>query len=281
MTRLLSASLSLWLRRILLPLAVVAAVAACSGKDTKDSYIEGTVEELYNAGQDNLLQEKYKDAAKFFEEVDRQHPFSVWATRAQLMAAFAYYKDRNYDSAIVSVDRFIRLHPSHRDIAYAYYLKGLAHYDQVKDVKRDTSAAARAHETFDELVKRFPNTQYTRDAQQKIDLLNDHMAGAEMYIGRYYQTRGQYLGAINRYKTVVDKYQTTSMVPEALHRLAECYTALGLKDEAARTAAVLGYNYPASEWYIESYELVENKPVVRPPVVDPRSFWQRTWQWLF
>ncbi|MGE0736658.1 MAG: outer membrane protein assembly factor BamD [Alphaproteobacteria bacterium] len=281
MTRLVSASLSLWLRRILLPMAVVATIAACSGKDQKDAYIEGTVEELYNAGQDNLLQEKYKDAAKFFEEVDRQHPFSVWATRAQLMAGFAYYKDRNYDAAIVSVDRFIRLHPSHRDIAYAYYLKGLAHFDQVRDVKRDTSSALRAQETFDELVKRFPNTQYTRDAQQKIDLLKDHMAGSEMYIGRYYQSRGLYLGAINRYRTIVDKYQTTSMVPEALHRLAECYTALGLKDEAQRTAAVLGYNYPASEWYIESYELVENKPVVRPPSVDPRTFWQRTWEWLF
>lgn len=144
MTRLVSTSLSLWLRRILLPLAVVASIAACSGKDQKDAYIEGTVEELYNAGQDNLSLKKYKEAAKFFEEVDRQHPFSVWATRAQLMAAFAYYKDKNFDSAIVSVDRFIRLHPSHRDIAYAYYLKGLAHYDQVRDVKRDTSSAARA-----------------------------------------------------------------------------------------------------------------------------------------
>ena len=195
-------------------------------------------------------------ASKQFDEVERQHPYSVWATKAQLMAAYTHYQNSKYDDAIIAADRFIQLHPGNRDVAYAYYLKALSYYEQITDVSRDQRVTERATKALEEVVRRFPDSQYGRDSKLKLDLTRDHLAGKEMEIGRYYLRQGQYLAAINRFRRVVENYQTTTHIPEALHRLTESYLALGVVEEAKQTAAVLGYNYPGSEWYTDSYALL-------------------------
>lgn len=271
--------------RAALPLVLAAALAAAACSSTpkeEDIVIEGSVEDLYNRATDLLEAEKYKDAARFYNEVDRQHPYSTWASRAQLMAAYSYYKEREYETAVAALNRFIRLHPSHRDIAYAYYLKALCYFEQVRDVKRDQTPSEEALKAFDEVVKRFPDSRYAQDSRNKIILVQDHLAGHEMDVGRWYQRHSRYLAAVNRYKIVVDKFQTSRQVPEALHRMTESYTALGLTDEARRVAAVLGHNYPSSEWYFDTYELVEKRPVERPPAAPDRRSWvRRQVDWLF
>lgn len=244
------------LRPILTSACLVLLLAGCSSKDD-DVYVERTVEELYNHGMDMIGQGAYKTAAKAFDEVERQHPYSVWATKAQLMAAYALYENSGYDDAINALDRFIQLHPSNHDVAYAYYLKALCYYEQIADVRRDQGITQSALKALQEVVDRFPSSVYARDARLKIDLAHDHLAGKEMTVGRWYLQQKQYLAAINRFRTVVDHYQTTTHVPEALHRLVEAYRALGLDAEANRTAAVLGHNFPGSEWYIDSYVLVD------------------------
>ena len=243
--------------RLVLGVLLAATLAACGAREKPDTYVERPVEQLYNEGVDSLLQQNYVAASRSFDEVERQHPYSTWATKAQLMAAYAHYQNNKYDDAIVAVDRFIQLNPSNRDVAYAYYLKALCYYEQITDVQRDARMTELALRSLDEVVRRFPDSSFSRDARLKIDLTYDHLAGKEMEVGRFYMDRGQYVGAINRFRLVIDKYQTTSHVPEALHRLVESYTALGLHDEAKRTASVLGYNYPGSPWYNDSYTLVE------------------------
>jgi len=246
-------------RLIAAALVISPLLAACAGgggvkKDTR--YVARDVNTLYRAAQDRLDRGQYKIAAALFDEVERQHPYSVWATRAQLQAAHSHYQSNKYDDAIVALDRFIQLNPSNRDVAYAYYLKALCQYEQITDVARDSRMTELALQSLQEVVRRFPDTAFARDARVKIDLTYDHLAGKEMEIARFYLQRGQWLAAINRFRTVVDKYQTTSHVPEALHRLVEAYMSLGLVDEARRSAAVLGHNYPGSEWYRDSFALV-------------------------
>jgi outer membrane protein assembly factor BamD len=245
-----------------LPLAGALLLAACSTGKDKDAYVERPVEEIYNAGMDQLLDGNYEKAAKSFDEVERQHPYSVWATKAELMSAYALYEAAKYDESITAADRFIQLHPGHRDVAYAYYLKALDYYIQIADVARDQKTTEQAMAALGEVVRRFPDTKYARDARLKIDLTRDHLAGKEMEIGRWYERQGSYLAAVNRFKRVIDGYQTTTHVPEALHRLTECYLALGLSDEAQKTAAVLGYNYPGTEWYRDTYALVTSGKTV-------------------
>ena len=230
------------------------ALAGCASK--KDTYIERPVETIYNNAMDQLFAGQYKEAAATFDEVEQQHPYSVWATKAQLMNAYAHYENKDYDASIVSADRFIQLHPGHRDVAYAYYLKALDYYIQITDVERDQKVTQQAYDALSEVVRRFPSTSYARDAKFKMDLCRDHLAGKEMEIGRFYEGQSEYLAAINRFQNVVNNYQTTTHVPEALERLVECYYALGLNAEAKRTAAVLGYNYPNSKWYEATYTLV-------------------------
>ena len=241
--------------RSLLAVALVGvALAACGEKE--EVYVERPVEELYNEAVNALASGNYVRAARQFDEVERQHPYSVWATRAQLQGAYAHYQNNKYDDAIVALDRFIQLNPSNRDVAYAYYLKALCYYEQITDVARDARMTEDALQSLQEVVRRFPESTYARDARVKIDLTYDHLAGKEMEVGRFYQRRNQTLAAINRFRTVVEKFQTTSHVPEALHRLVESYMSLGLVDEARRTTAVLGHNYPGSEWYRDSFALV-------------------------
>ncbi len=254
-----------------LALLLAFSLGACTQKP--EEYVERPVEILYNTAMDALLADDYNVAVEKFEEVERQHPYSLWATKAKLMTAYAYYLNNLYDDAIVALNRFIQLHPTNRDVAYAYYLKGLSYYEQISDVARDQKMTELALATLDELVKRFPNSKYARDAKLKIDLTNDHLAGKEMEIGRYYHNQRHYLAAINRFRAVVDNYQTTTHVPEALHRLTEAYLALGVTEEASKTAAVLGHNFPGSEWYMDSYEIMENK-TVRP---EPDNPWYKPW----
>ena len=255
----------------LLVMTGALALAACASNEKQD-YVERPVESLYNTAMDDLVAENYSKAAKEFDETERQHPYSIWATKAQLMSAYSLYEAGSYDESILALDRFIQLHPGHPDVAYAYYMKALDYYVQITDVGRDQRITEDALKTMQEVVRRFPETRYARDARLKIDLTRDHLAGKEMEIGRYYETQKEYLAAINRFRNVVDNYQTTTHVPEALHRLIECYLALGLNDEAQRTASVLGYNYPGSEWYRDSYALVTNSKDL-PPDLRAQKGW--------
>ncbi|MDA1357172.1 MAG: outer membrane protein assembly factor BamD [Proteobacteria bacterium] len=258
-------------------LAALLILAACAEDDV--AYQERPVEELYNEAMDNLLDGSYVDAAKAFDEVERQHPYSVWATRAQIMASYAYYRNNDYDESIISAGRFIQLHPGHRDVAYAYYLNAVSYYEQISDVGRDQELTERALASLEELVRRFPDTSYARDASLKIDLTRDHLAGKEMDIGRYYLTRANYIAAINRFRRVIERFQTTSHVAEALHRLTESYLALGVSQEAQTSAAVLGHNFPGSEWYLDSYALLEG--VDLRPEADEESWISRAFNSIF
>ncbi len=241
---------ALCLATLILPLSL----AACETEE--QPYVERPPEDLYLEASAELDRGAYGKAAGLFDEVERQHPYSSWATRAQLMSAFSFYQVNQYDDAVIALDRFIELHPGNKDIAYAYYLKSLCYYEQIVDVGRDQSATERALEALTEVQKRFPDSDYARDAVLKIDLARDHLAGKEMEVGRFYLDRGHYLAAINRFRNVIDNYQTTTHVPEALHRLTEAYLALGVVDEAQAAAAVLGFNYPGSQWYEYSYDLL-------------------------
>lgn len=260
-------------RLVLLAIILALAVAGCESK--KKEYVERPVEQLYNDALDRMKEKFYSEAVESFDEVERQHPYSAWATKAQLMSAYAYYLGNRYDDAILALDRFIQLHPSNRDVAYAMYLKGLSYYEQISDVARDQKITELALNSFKELIARFPQSKYARDAKIKIDLAHDHLAGKEMEIGRYYHEKHQYLAAINRFRNVVENYQTTTHVPEALHRLTEAYLSLGIVDEARKTAAVLGHNFPGSEWYIDSYEIVEGKKV---RVTKEEVPWWKIWE---
>lgn len=247
-------------RRVFSRLAVLVMLgglmAACASEET-DDYVERPVGEIYNEAMDLLQDENYEAAAKAFEEVERQHPYSQWASKAQLMAAFAHYEDAKYDDAIIGLDRFIQIHPGSPDIPYAYYLKALSFYEQISDVGRDQKMTRLATQSLTDVITRFPNTTYARDARLKVDLTHNHLAGKEMEVGRWYLGQKQYLAAINRFRTVIQDYEQTTHVPEALYRLVEAYTMLGLKDEARKAAAVLGHNYPGSEWYQDAYDVAE------------------------
>ncbi len=257
---------------------VLLSLTACSG-DKDKLPPEKPVEELYNEAMDKMDKKSYGEAAKAFEEVERQHPYSQWATRAELMAAFAQYQAMNYDDAVVALDQFIQMHPGNAQIAYAYYLKALCFYERLADVRRDQTYAENALKILQEIVSRFPETTYAKDAVLKIALVNDHMAGAEMEVGRNYMKQKIYTAAVGRFRTVVEKYQTTSHVPEALHRLVECYLALGITDEAKATAAVLGYNFPGSDWYKDSYALLTANNLT--PEASEQSWIARVWHKVF
>jgi outer membrane protein assembly factor BamD len=214
------------------------------------------VADLYNAGLSSLNGGNYSSAAKKFAEVERLHPYSKWATKALLMQGFANYQANKYGDAINACQRFIELHPGHVDAPYAYYLVALSQYEQIADVTRDQSQTQTALNSLDEVSRRFPTSKYAIDAKQKALLARDHLAGKEMEVGRYYLKHGSYLAGINRFKTVVTNYQTSSQTPEALYRLTEGYMALGVTSEAQTAAAVLGHNFPRSQWYKDAYTLV-------------------------
>ncbi len=221
------------------------------------------VEELYNNGVDALNSERYDLAVKQFDSVEQNYPYSSWAVNAQEMEGYTEYKRGHYADAIPVLDRYIQLHPASRDIAYVYYLRSLCYYEQIADTQRDQQGTNDALSALQDVVNRFPDTPYARDARLKIDLARDHLAGKEMEIGRYYEQQHLYASAIGRYQRVVDDYQTTNHVPEALHRLTEIYLFLGMTEQAKKTASVLGYNYPGSEWYQDSYNQLVDDGITR------------------
>ena len=241
-----------------------AGLAGCgsSGKKEKFAYVERPVETLYANATRELERRRYDRAVALFEEVERQHPYSAWARRAMLMKAFSYYQSNDYDEALTALDQFIALHPGNKDAAYAYYLKAICHYERIRDVGRDQEFTDNAVAALTDVVRRYPDTEYARDARLKLDLTYDHLAGKEMYVGRYYLKENKHIAAINRFKTVITKYQTTNHAPEALHRLTEAYLELGILDEARRAAAVLGHNYPGSRWYQDSYRLFNKRGLI-------------------
>jgi outer membrane protein assembly factor BamD len=262
--------------------AVIAlTLAGCDlfgGKDdetnnaNKDAanYRERTVEAIYADGWRAINAGSWDLCAAQFNEVDRQHPYSVWARRAMLISAFCSYQSNSYTAAIATADQYISLHPGSPEVAYAFYIKAISLYEQIVDVGRDQSNTEGALVALEDVVQRFPDTEYARDATLKMDLTRDHLAGKEMAVGRYYLTRGDYIGAINRFRTVVDVYQTTPQIAEALERLTECYYSLGLDSEAQTAAAVLGKNYPGSEWYKDAYNILRGRAL--KPVEDRRSW---------
>ncbi len=235
--------------------------AACAGPGgggpSDTAYVARDVETLYMAAKERLDRGAASDAAVLFDEVERQHPYSPWARRAQLMSAFSYYSAADYNKAIQSAQRFLSIHPGNKDAPYAYYLIALSYYEQISDVTRDQKVTEQALTAMREIVRRYPATDYANDARLKIDLVNDHLAGKEMEIGRYYQNSGKWLASALRFRQVVESFQTTSHTPEALFRLVESYLALGIPAEAQKAAAVLGRNYQGSKWYDRAYDLME------------------------
>ena len=237
-----------------------------------------TVEELYNNGVDALNQKRYATAVTQFDAIEQNYPYSSWAVNAQLMHGYAEYLQNHYTEAIGALDRYIQLHPTSSNASYAYYLRALSFYEQIADIQRDQKGTEQAMAALQDVVNRFPESAYARDSRLKIDLCRDHLAGKEMEIGRYYEQQKLYAAAIGRFQRVIDNYQTTNHAPEALHRLTEIYLLLGLTDQAKRTAAVLGHNYPGSRWYEDSYDQLAENGIAPPTPQTERanSFLART-----
>ncbi len=263
--------------RLVLALAFAATIAACASREPE--YVERPVEELYNEAMDRLGAGDWQAAAEAFDEVERQHPYSQWATRAELMGAYAHFRNGEYSQAILAAQRYLQLHPGSEGALYANYLIAVSYYEQIVDVERDQQATQDALTALRLVATRYPQSDFARDAQLKIDLVREHLAGKQMAIGRFYLKRGEYLAGVNRFRVVIDQYQTTSHVAEALHRLTEAYLALGIVHEAQAAASVLGYNFPGSDWYVDSYRLLAQAGVAQPldqaaPYAPP-SMWSR------
>lgn len=267
--------------------AVVVMLTACSsfGKQAEElAYIERPAELIYNQAFERVERQDWVRAKLLFQEVERQHPFSKWARRALLMSAYADYRDANYAESIGTAQRFISLHPGSESTPYAYYLIAINHYDQIFDVGRDQATTVSAEAALQQVVRRYPESDYARDARLKLDLTHDHLAGKEMSVGRFYQKQNQQLAAIGRFKSVVRDYETTSHTEEAMHRLVESYVALGIIGEAKKVGAVLGYNYPNGEWYNDSYKLLDGLGVNIQEEVEapkPPGYWRRLRDRLF
>lgn len=243
------------MKRLALILGLVLTVSACASTPEEPEHL--SVERLYNRAYKSLNKTQYTKAAENFEKVELEHPYSKWATKAKLMGAYAYYKDQKYDDAIMALDRFIKYHPGNKDIAYAYYMKGLCYYEQIVGIEKDQENTKLAMESFNQVIVRFPDTDYAEDADKKMNLINDRLAGHEMEIGRFYLGQNNYLSALNRFSVVVTNYQTTAHIEEALYRQVEIYQILGLSKEATDAAKVLNYNYPKSKWNIRAQKIIK------------------------
>jgi outer membrane protein assembly factor BamD len=243
---------------------ILIFLTGCSKQIVKESVIneinlDTQVAEAYKEGLKSLEAGDVLFAAKKFNEAEILFPQSIWAPKSALMAAYSYYTQDYYLDAIAELERFIKVYPSHKNLDYAYYLMGICYYEQIVDEKKDTRSILSAEENFEKVIKKFPNTQYAIDSEFKIDLINDIMASKEMYIGRYYFDKKKWIPAINRFRKVVDDYDTTIYVEEALHRLVEVYYTIGLKNESKKYAQILGYNYKSSRWYENSYSVFSKK----------------------
>jgi outer membrane protein assembly factor BamD len=276
-------STTIFLRSSIIAAVVAASAVVLSGCASDDTmaaqYVERPIEQIYSDAWKQIDRGNWLEAGRQFDEVERQHPYSVWARRAILMSAYCYYQGNRYQEAIDAATRFMQLHPGNKDVPYAYYLKAVSLYEQIGDVNRDQGKTEEALSALQDLIQRFPDTEYARDARLKADLARDHLAGREMMIGRFYLRNGDYLAAINRFKAVVDKYQTTSHAPEALERLTEAYLSLGVTKEAQTSAAVLGFNYPGSQWYMDAYNLLTDKNLA--PQEDKESWISKAYHAVF
>ncbi|WP_417482265.1 outer membrane protein assembly factor BamD [Maricaulis sp.] len=273
-----------FLSRLLPTVFLSLLVAACAGgPDTSVAYVERPAESIYADAFATMERGQYQLAAAQFDEVERQHPYSEWARRSMLMAAFANYQANKYDEAVSDAQRFISLHPGNRSAPYAYYLIAISYFEQIVDVGRDQQITQQALDALQQVVRRYPESRYATDARLKIDMTRDHLAGKEMDIGRWYLRRNYHLAAINRFQNVIRDYGTTSHVPEALHRLVEAYVSLGLDSEATQVASVLGYNFPGSDWYQSSYDLLTREGIAIEEGIDQRdpSFIDRAMQRIF
>lgn len=243
----------------LLILVLASVLLAGCSKKREEEYVAGSVNMLYTEGKKYLDRKEYPLAAAFFNEVERQHPYTEWARRAQLMAAYSNYMDNEYDEAVLSSERFLAVYPGNSSAPYAWYLIAMSYYEQITDVGREQRITENAMNAFRQIIARYPGSPYERDAQLKLDLTRDHLAGKEMEVGRFYQSNRQYLAALLRFRSVIDTYETTTHVAEAMHRSVEVYLALGIIDEALEVAAVLGHNFPKSKWYKFSYALLTDE----------------------
>jgi len=261
-------------------LVAALALTACAGREERPrlAYEERPVELLYNTGANRLDRGLWNQAVDYFAEVERQHPYSVWARRSILMTAYAQYQANDYAEAIASADRFLTQAPGNPAAVYAYYLKAICYFEQIVDVGRDQAATGQALNALQDVVQRYPDSEYAKDARLKIDMVRDQLAGKEMTVGRYYLRDGDVLAAIGRFNTVVERYETTSHTPEALYRLVEAYLTLGLTEEAKRNGAVLGFNYRGSVWYRDAYDLLNSRglrPANAPEARSSGGFFSR------
>ncbi|MCA8884975.1 MAG: outer membrane protein assembly factor BamD [Hyphomonadaceae bacterium] len=271
---------NLQLTRALALALLAGGTAACGGvRERADvQYVEEPATALYNRAADALDRGRYPRALILFGEVERQHPYSSWARRAMLMEAYTNYQAQQYDDAIENAQRFISLHPGNESAPYAYYLIAICHFERIMDVGRDQGTTERALAALNDVVRRYPDSPYARDARLKLDMVYDQLAGKEMAIGRFYLQRDQHLAAINRFRNVIENenFQRTTHVPEALHRLVEAYLSVGMTEEAQRMASILGYNFPGSEWYQRSYALMTQQGVAPVAVEEAeRRGWLR------
>ena len=241
------------MKKIYLALIFGLLVSACA---SKDETLNLPAENLYNMAYDNLEQTKYKKAAEQFEQLETEHPYSKWAVKAKLMAAYAYYKDESYDDAIIAADRFLKYHPGNKDADYAYYLKGMSYYDQISSADKDQLNTRMAEETFQRLVLLYPESKYAKDVMQKINLAEDYKSAQEMIIGRYYLNNGNYLSALNRFNVVLEQYQKTVQIEEALYREVEIYAILGMNKYANGYYKILQMNYPNGSWTAKAEEII-------------------------
>jgi outer membrane protein assembly factor BamD len=265
---------------ILAAAVLLSGCAAFKKKPPTLTYQERPVELLYGTGAAFMDYGGFPQAVLYFNEVERQHPYSEWARRSILMTAYAHYRMGNYGEAIADTERYVQLFPGNPAAAYAYYLRAVSYFDQIVDVNRDQGTTEQALASLRDVIARYPRTDYAADARLKIDMVNDQLAGKEMSVGRYYLRDGATLAAINRFKAVIDRYQTTSHTPEALYRLVEAYTVLGVMDEAKRNAAVLGANFPGDQWYADAYQLLAEQGV-QQATVKPAKAARRGGVWPF
>jgi outer membrane protein assembly factor BamD len=250
------------IKNIFLFLSILILFISCSKQEVKENIIlekslEMQVLEAYEQGMNSLNSNDVLFAAKKFNEAEMLFPQSKWAPKSALMAAYSYYKQDYYGDAIAELDRFLKVYPNHKNLSYAYYLLGICYYEQIVDEKKDLQSILKSKDIFQTLIEKFPNTEYSVDAEFKIDLVNDILASKEIYLGRYYVDRKKWIAAINRFRTVLDNYDDTIYIEEALHRLVEIYYLLGLKEESKKYATLLGYNYKSSQWYEKSYVIFD------------------------
>jgi outer membrane protein assembly factor BamD len=277
-------------RKSIMKAALVVGVTASlmtgcagTGRSKELAYVERPVETIYNEAIKQLDRRSWDQAALLFDEVQRQHPYSPWASRAELMAAYARYRSRDFDKSIASAQEYISLHPGGESAAYAYYLVAVSQFDQIIDIGREQGRSEIALAALNEVTARFPDSEYARDATLKVDMVRDQLAGKEMEIGRYYLKRNEHLAAVNRFKKVIENYDTTTHAPEALHRLVESYLSIGLVGQAQAAAAVLGHNYPGSSWYQDTYALMQGRGVELPvaPETGTVNWIDKMWKTIF